>query len=163
MSTKFQFFFDIMQHFCYDSQCEIFYFIYCDQIIFFDRDRRSKFSTNEIFFLKIRLLVFNNAQINEISNFYQQTSNEYLMIEQNFVEKILTTKMIMQRRDVIFSQNKIAFIRFVINHIFNIVDKKLKLNNLINSIREELKLKIFEKNHLIHILNQKIIFFFVFY
>lgn len=145
--------FDIMQYFCHDLQCETFHFIHCGQIIFFDRDRQSKFQTNEIFFFKIRALIFNNAQINEISDFYRQIFNKYLMIKKNSVQKILISNVIIQRLDVVFSQNKISVIWFVINHIFNTVDKKLKSSNLINSIRKKLKFKIFEKNHLIHMLN----------
>lgn len=152
---------NIVQYFCHDFQCEIFHSTHCDQIIFFDRDRRKKSQIYEKIFVKIWCLIFNNAQIHSRFDFYEQIFNEYLIIEKSF-QKILIFNVIVRRADVVFLRNQIFNIKFVINYVFNEIRQMLKFNNLFDSIRKKFEFKIFHKNNLNQILNQQILLFSLF-
>ena len=149
---------DFVQYFCNERDCENIHFTYCDQMTFFDRDKRFEFFIYEQILLRIRALMFNNMHIDFLPDIYIQTINEYLLIE-NFISEIVFDNIIVRRLNVALSKNQIFTIRFFVRHVFNMSKKILKLNDMMNFVRKKFELKIFDRQHMIDMLNEKIFFF----
>ena len=92
--------------------------------------------------------------INFLLDIYIQTINKYLLIE-DFITEIIFNNIIVRRLNVVLSKIKIFTIRFLVRYIFNMSKKTLKSNDMMNSVRKKFELKIFDRQHMIDILNQK--------
>jgi hypothetical protein len=153
-------FFDIVKYFCEKDMCKFNYSFHCDQVFFFDRDKRSQSKTHEKVTFKIWSLIINDERTFDVSSSFTLNDKEYLLIE-NFVREILSNNVVNRRFDIVFSRNQNHETRFFINHILNNSRRFLKRSNLVASVRKKLELKTFDKKWLIRNLNQKMLSFFL--
>jgi hypothetical protein len=133
-----------VKYFCEKDLCDLSHAFHCDQVIFFDRDKRQQSQTQKKIILKIRTLIINDERTFDVSFSFIIIDNEYFLIE-DFVRKISSNNVINRRLDIAFSRNQNQKTRFFINHILNVFRRSLRKNNLVASIREEFELKTFHK------------------
>ncbi len=133
-----------MKYFCEEDLCDLSHAFHCDQVIFFDRDKRQQSQTQRKVILKIRTLIVNDERTSDVSSSFIIADNEYLLIE-DFVREISSKNVVNRRLDIAFSKNQNQETRFLINHILNVSRRSLKKSNLVASIREELELKTFDR------------------
>ncbi len=69
------------------------YAFHCDQIIFFDRDKRQQSQTQKKIIFEIRILIINDERTFNISFSFIIIDNEYLLIE-DFVREISSENVI---------------------------------------------------------------------
>jgi hypothetical protein len=129
---------------CEKDLCDLSHAFHCDQVVFFDRDKRQQSQTQRKVILKIRTLIVNDERTSDVSSSFTIADNEYLLIE-DFVREISSKNVVSRRLDIAFSRNQNQETRFLINHILNVFRRSLKKSNLVASVREELELKTFDR------------------
>ncbi len=133
-----------MKYSCEKDLCDLSHAFHCDQVVFFDRDKRQQSQTQRKVILKIRTLIVNDERTSDVSSSFTIADNEYLLIE-DFVREISSKNVVSRRLDIAFSRNQNQETRFLINHILNVFRRSLKKSNLVASVREELELKTFDR------------------
>jgi hypothetical protein len=129
---------------CEKDLCDLSHAFHCDQVIFFDRDKRQQSETQKKVILKIRSLIVNDERTSDVSSSFTIADNEYLLIE-DFVREISSNNVVNRRLDIAFSRNQNQKTRFLINHILNVSRESLRQSNLVAFVREELELKTFDR------------------
>ncbi len=114
-----------MKYFCEKDLCDLNHAFHCDQVIFFDRDKRQQSQTQKKVILKIRTLIINDERTFDVSSSFIIIDNEYFLIE-DFVRKISLNNVINRHLDIAFSKNQNQKTRFFINHILNVFRRSLK-------------------------------------
>ncbi len=133
-----------MKYSCEKDLCDLSHAFHCDQVIFFDRDKRQQSETQKKVILKIRSLIVNDERTSDVSSSFTIADNEYLLIE-DFVREISSNNVVNRRLDIAFSRNQNQKTRFLINHILNVSRESLRQSNLVAFVREELELKTFDR------------------
>ncbi len=143
--------FDFMHYRCNDLECTI---SHKDQMIFFDRDRRSNSTTIDKTFVRIRSvkIVDEMMRFDQFFSFSRcQISDDELLLIKNENDWIESSKIIIRNNDIYIDRNDIDHVtqnlmtRRNIKYVFNMNIKNIKFVDQLCFLRDELKILTFDK------------------
>jgi hypothetical protein len=154
--------FDFVHYRCNDLECTM---SHKDQMIFFDRDRRSNSTTIDKTFVKIKLvkIVDEMMRFDQFFSFSRfQISDDELLLIKNENDWIESSKIITRNNDICIDRNDIDYVtqnsmtRRSIKYVSNMNIKNMKSVDQLCFLRDELKILTFDKNFLFSQLLQDI-------
>ncbi len=155
-----------MHYRCNDLECTM---SHKDQMIFFDRDRRSNSATIDKTLVKIRSvkIVDEMMKFDQFFSFSRcQISDDELLLIKNENDWIESSKIIIRNSDICIDRDDIDYVtqnsmtRKSIKYVFNMNIKNMRFVDQLCFLRDELKILTFDKNFLFSQLLQNIKFCF---
>jgi hypothetical protein len=154
--------FDFVHYRCNDLECTM---SHKDQVIFFDRDRRSNSATIDKIFVRIRSvkIVDEMMKFDQFFSFSRfQISDDELLLIKNEDDWIESSKIIIRNSDICIDRDDIDHVtqnsmtRRSIKYVFNMNIKSMKFVDQLCFLRDELKILTFDRNFLFSQLLQDI-------
>lgn len=151
ISMNFLFFRRILFDICVMTKIVAILIFIVNKSFFFDRNRRSQFLIINQILIKIRSIVWkNNASNYQNLMSFSWGEKEIVFIE-NVVQYIRVNQILTRRIDMILFKNEFfsSFTFISIRQIYNVLTQKIRFIEFLQSIRAELKIKIFGRDYLI--------------